>query len=38
MPDEKTIIIFKHEILLEINNNFYQKTSFQKMYTKKHSR
>ena len=38
MPDEKTIIIFKHEILLQINNNLYQKTSFQKMHTKKYSR
>lgn len=34
MPDEKTIIIFKHEILLQINNNLYQKNHFKRCIPK----
>ena len=38
MLDDKTTIMLKQEMLLQITNNLYQKTSFQKMHTKKHSR
>lgn len=30
MPDEKTIIMLKQEILLQINNNLYQKNIISK--------
>ena len=38
MLDDKTTIMLKQEMLLQITNNLYQKASFQKMYTKKHIR